>query len=99
MLIRCRFGWGIYSTSCSSSKLLTFASCQPRIYQAFIEADDYFRSGGNSKSKYRLVLVNKVVVGKPMVLNRNATELTGPPKGYHSVSLTMILNSLRADGT
>ncbi|TFK36683.1 hypothetical protein BDQ12DRAFT_609443 [Crucibulum laeve] len=70
-----RFGTGIYTTSCSSSKL----------YSIFdVEADDYALNIERS-SRLRVLLVNRVVVGKPYKRRQNAVNLTEPPCGHHSV--------------
>ncbi|KAK7031153.1 hypothetical protein VNI00_013568 [Paramarasmius palmivorus] len=52
--------------------------------QAIPEADDYFHSNARG-SKCRTVLVNRVVVGNPCRRHFNATTLTQPPPGCHSV--------------
>ncbi|ESK86721.1 hypothetical protein Moror_15211 [Moniliophthora roreri MCA 2997] len=48
------------------------------------KADDYFHSWLQG-FKCRVTLVNRVVVGKACRRRYNATELTKPPPGYHSV--------------
>ncbi|KJA16181.1 hypothetical protein HYPSUDRAFT_193448 [Hypholoma sublateritium FD-334 SS-4] len=48
------------------------------------KADDYTLNGDESSS-LRVLLVNRVVVGNPHKRQHNATELTEPPSGYHSV--------------
>ncbi|KAG7089294.1 hypothetical protein E1B28_010992 [Marasmius oreades] len=48
------------------------------------KADDYFHAGGKD-SKYRTLLVNRVVVGKPCIRRYNATNLTEPPPGHQSI--------------
>ncbi|KAF7357348.1 PARP catalytic domain-containing protein [Mycena sanguinolenta] len=47
------------------------------------EADDYFI--GVPESPFRAVLVNRVVVGNPLIRQYNAEEITELPDGYHSV--------------
>ncbi|KAJ7471408.1 hypothetical protein B0H11DRAFT_1368148 [Mycena galericulata] len=47
------------------------------------KADDYYV--GVQNSPYRTVLVNRVVVGNPLIRQHNAEHLTEPPNGYHSV--------------
>lgn len=50
----------------------------------FSEADDYsFNAAKNSN--FRMILVNRVVVGKPCKRRQNATNITEPPCGHHSV--------------
>ena len=49
-----------------------------------LEADDYVLNGDKSL-KFRVLLLNRVVVGKPHKRRRNATWLTEPPHGHHSV--------------
>ncbi|KAJ3763958.1 hypothetical protein EV360DRAFT_77911 [Lentinula raphanica] len=65
-----RFGAGIYTTSCSS------------------KADDYY-SVGRSRQQHpqdlRVLLLNRVVVGKPHNRRHNATHMNQPPSGHHSV--------------
>jgi len=48
------------------------------------KADDYVLNGDES-SKFRVLLVNRVVVGKPHKRRQNATGLTEPPCGHHAV--------------
>ena len=50
----------------------------------FSEADDYSKNT-SKKAAFRVLLVNRVVVGKPYKRLHNATNLTEPPSGYHSV--------------
>ncbi|KAK7006221.1 PARP catalytic domain-containing protein [Favolaschia claudopus] len=47
------------------------------------KADDYF--AGVPDSPFRAVLLNRVVVGNPLVRHHNAEEITELPFGYHSV--------------
>ncbi|KAF7341455.1 PARP catalytic domain-containing protein [Mycena venus] len=47
------------------------------------KADDYFK--GVPESPFRIVLVNRVVVGNPLTQQSNAEEITELPFGYHSV--------------
>ena len=49
-----------------------------------LEADDYVVNGDDSL-RFRVLLVNRVVVGKPHQRRENATWLTEPPSGHHSV--------------
>ncbi|KAE9399604.1 ADP-ribosylation [Gymnopus androsaceus JB14] len=70
------FGTGIYTTACSS------------------KADDYY-SVGQSRQQYagsktasrnsRVLLLNRVVVGRPHNRRHNATHMNQPPSGHHSV--------------
>ncbi|KAF7357340.1 PARP catalytic domain-containing protein [Mycena sanguinolenta] len=48
------------------------------------KADDYFI--GVPESPFRAVLVNRVVVGNPLIQQYNAEEITELPYGYHSVA-------------
>jgi len=48
------------------------------------KADDYSFSTAKN-SHFRVMLVNRVVVGKPCKLRLNATNLTEPPCGHHSI--------------
>ncbi|KAF8730638.1 hypothetical protein AX14_005327 [Amanita brunnescens Koide BX004] len=48
------------------------------------KADDYSKNT-SKKAAFRVLLVNRVVVGKPYKRLHNATNLTEPPSGYHSV--------------
>ncbi|KAF9533959.1 hypothetical protein CPB83DRAFT_844835 [Crepidotus variabilis] len=48
------------------------------------KADDYSKNG-EENSQFRAVLVSRVVVGNPHKRRFNATELTEPPCGHHSV--------------
>ncbi|KIK57330.1 hypothetical protein GYMLUDRAFT_203749 [Collybiopsis luxurians FD-317 M1] len=66
-----RFGNGIYTTSCAS------------------KADDY-SSIGRSNCQHlnrnsRILLLNRVVVGKPHHRRQNGTHMSQPPPGFHSV--------------
>ena len=52
--------------------------------KTFLEADDYSASihaGANS----RVLLLNRVLVGREFKTKYNSTHLTRPPNGYHSV--------------
>ena len=80
-----RFGTGIYSTACSSSKSDPFYPAV-RLLTPSTEADDYMLNGDES-SKYRVLLVSRVVVGNPHKRRLNATNLIEPPCGHHSVRL------------
>ncbi|PFH48378.1 hypothetical protein AMATHDRAFT_5871 [Amanita thiersii Skay4041] len=48
------------------------------------KADDYSQNT-SPKAKLRVLLVNRVVVGRPYRLRRNAISMTEAPPGYHSV--------------
>ena len=48
---------------------------------------------GDESSKYRVLLVNRVVVGNPHKRRRNATNITEPPCGHHSVGLFVLMVS------
>ncbi|KIM40644.1 hypothetical protein M413DRAFT_446065 [Hebeloma cylindrosporum] len=48
------------------------------------KADDYVLNDDES-SKLRVLLVNRVIVGNPHKRRQNATALTEPPCGHHSV--------------
>ncbi|KAH8092611.1 hypothetical protein BXZ70DRAFT_1010696 [Cristinia sonorae] len=48
------------------------------------KADDY-SSNASKHAKFRVVLLNRVTLGKTYKLKRNATSLSSPPAGYHSV--------------
>ena len=48
---------------------------------------------GDESSKYRVLLVSRVVVGKPHKRRLNATNLIEPPCGHHSVRLSMLMLS------
>jgi hypothetical protein len=78
-----RFGTGIYTTSCSSSKSVLFHPLI-RLLIPYTEADDYMLNGDES-SKYRVLLVSRVVVGNPHKRRQNATNMIEPPCGHHSV--------------
>ena len=45
---------------------------------------------GDESSKYRVLLVSRVVVGNPHKRRLNATNLIEPPRGHHSVRLSML---------
>ncbi|KAJ3901071.1 hypothetical protein F5879DRAFT_970189 [Lentinula edodes] len=65
-----RFGRGIYTTSCSS------------------KADDYYSSGRSTRQhpgNLRVLLLNRVVLGKPHNRRHNAPHMNQPPPGFHSV--------------
>ena len=86
-----RFGAGIYSTSCSSSKSDPFYLLV-RLLTPSTEADDYMLNGDES-CKYRVLLVSRVVVGNPHKRRLNATNMFEPPHGHHSVGLSMLVLS------
>lgn len=48
------------------------------------EADDYSMNS-LTEATFRVLLVNRVVVGKPHRRRKNAIGLVEPPCGYHSV--------------
>ncbi|KDQ52776.1 hypothetical protein JAAARDRAFT_40057 [Jaapia argillacea MUCL 33604] len=48
------------------------------------KADDY-SFNGSENAKLRVLLVNRVVVGRPFKKRRNATTFCRAPAGYHSV--------------
>ncbi|KAF9556032.1 ADP-ribosylation [Agrocybe pediades] len=48
------------------------------------KADDYTKNGDET-TQLRVLLVSRVVVGNPYKLRENATSLTEPPCGHHSV--------------
>lgn len=54
--------------------------------EPFSEADDYTNNADNN-CNLRVLLVNRVIVGKPHKRRQNATNLTEPPCGHHSVSI------------
>lgn len=49
------------------------------------KADDYVSNLSNDAG-LRVMLVSRVVVGKPYKRYRNAVDLIGPPMGYHSIA-------------
>ncbi|TCD61866.1 Iron-sulfur clusters transporter atm1, mitochondrial [Steccherinum ochraceum] len=49
------------------------------------KADDY-TANASKDAKCRVVLLNRVALGKSYRVKRNAVDLTGPPPGYHSVT-------------
>ena len=51
----------------------------------FLRSDSYSRN--DCTSKWKAVLLNKVVIGRGYSLKVNDTTLTGPPAGYDSVSI------------
>lgn len=78
-----RFGTGIYTTACSSSEWILYLAVF-RFSNVTSEADDYTLNGDES-SKLRVLLVSRVIVGNPHKRRLNATNLTEPPCGHHSV--------------
>jgi len=56
-----------------------------------LEADDYNHNDDDTV-KLRVLLVSRVVVGKPHKRKHNATCLTEPPCGYHSVDILFSTN-------
>ena len=48
---------------------------------------------GEESSKYRVLLVSRVVVGNPHKRRLNATNMIEPPCGHHSVGLFMLMLS------
>ena len=84
-----RFGPGIYTSACSSSKsLFPFLFSNERTTDYTIEADDYFNTTiSPSKVQSRAILVNTVVYGKPCKLYHNDTYAGSSFRsGFHSVS-------------
>ena len=84
-----RFGAGIYTSSTSSKFVsvpdgiaLDHAS---NIVVLSFRSNDYSRN--ESTSKWKALLLNKVVVGKGTKLSRDDPTLTQPPLGYDSVSI------------
>ena len=63
--------YGLFSCVIPSAHLVT-------------EADDY-TVNFEQDSTLRVILVNRVVVGRASHRQKNATSLTEPPFGYHSV--------------
>lgn len=59
-----------------------------------IEADDY-TINKSQKATLRILLVSRVVVGKPHRRKRNATKLTRPPAGFNSVGFTFRTDDCR----
>ncbi|CAG7851177.1 SubName: Full=Uncharacterized protein {ECO:0000313/EMBL:CCA71846.1} [Serendipita indica DSM 11827] len=47
------------------------------------KSDSY--TSNKKASQYKAMLISKVIVGNGYKLTNNATQLTGPPAGYHSV--------------
>ena len=84
-----RFGPGIYTSSCSSSKA-PFPPPFPMTIQLTVqtEADDYFKSvNSSSKVESRALLLNVVVYGNPCMLYYNDTSANSLRSGFHSVGL------------
>ena len=84
-----RFGAGIY-TSSTSSKFVSIPDGialdhAPNIVVLSFRSNDYSRN--ESTSKWKALLLNKVVVGKGTKLSRDDPTLTQPPLGYDSVSI------------
>ena len=79
-----RFGTGIYTTVCSSSESYQYWGFGIVWQWRWPEADDYVLNADES-SKFRVLLVNRVVVGNPHKRRQNATKLTEPPYGHHAV--------------
>lgn len=85
-----RFGAGIY-TSSASSKLVSICSNEPslnarsNIAILLFRADSY--SKNESNSKWKALLLNKVVVGRDLRMIQDDTTLTKPPPEYDSVSI------------
>ena len=71
----------------------TFFYSLVRLLISYTEADDYMLNGDES-SKYRVLLVSRVVVGIPHKRSQNATNMTEPPCGHHSVGLSMLTRML-----
>ena len=46
---------------------------------------------GDDSSKYRVLLVSRVVVGNPHKRRLNATNMIEPPSGHHSVGLSTLI--------
>lgn len=92
-----RFGPGIYTSACSSSKSLTLSSVSSeRVTNCIPEADDYFKNVASSKAQSRALLVNAVVYGNPRKLfHTEPSAGSSLRSGYHSVSTTELYDSAR----
>ena len=89
-----RFGPGIYTSACSSSKTF-FRSPPPNaIVQLtrMTEADDYFKDVSSSKVQSRALLLNTVVYGNARELYHTDTSAHSvKSQGFHSVSTSGVL--------
>lgn len=57
------------------------------------EADDYV-SNLSKQSSLRVMLLSRVVVGRPYKRYRNATDFVAPPQGYDSVRENFLADSV-----
>lgn len=92
-----RFGPGIYTSACSSSKT-PFLPPFPNdcITNCTTEADDYFKDiVSSSKIQSRALLVNAVVYGNPRKLFHTDTTASSLRSGYHSVGTAKTHDSAR----
>jgi hypothetical protein len=85
-----RFGVGIYTSETSSKFALVRQSVEAALTQ-FIRSDSY--SWNDCTSKWKAMLLNKVVVGEGYSLMVNSRSLTKPPTGYDSVSAMILIKS------
>jgi hypothetical protein len=86
-----RFGKGIYSSACSSSMHnFTNRSHQHSDVHCAIEAQDYSKSVSRN-AMLRVMLVNRVIVGKPYRRHQNAPDWTEPPPGFDSVRTHLLI--------
>lgn len=92
-----RFGHGIYTSACSSSRIFFPFSVATQQLTRRAEADDYFKDVANCKVQSRALLVNAVVYGRPQELTK--TDKTANPcgSGYHSVSAEELYGYIRVD--
>lgn len=88
------------STDCSLCRILQVgfkkSMCKKDRFQRFgigiytssvsSKSHDYVKcTSSDVKDNYKVMIVCKVLVGRPHHYTRNARELEGPPRGYHSV--------------
>ena len=94
-----RFGAGIYTSACSSSKTRSLPSPGDRATNHTIEADDYFKNIVSvSKVQSRAILVNTVVYGNPRKLYTTDASAEGSLRsGFHSVGIAELCDSMRFD--
>ncbi|KAF7346726.1 PARP catalytic domain-containing protein [Mycena sanguinolenta] len=60
------------------------------------EADSYF---DGPESPFRVVLVNRVVIGNPLIRGHSAEEITEPPYGYDSGSPAQTSTTMKPSST
>ena len=88
-----RFGTGIYMSSVSSKSVpaLPNGLLDVHLTQGFAFRSNEYSKNIGIKSNLKPLLLSKVVVGNGKVLTQRSQTLSGPPPGFDSVSLPVVL--------